>query len=454
MKPEDLDKLSKEQNATLRMAKRAALEAGIPPALFAAIVLKESSAMHPEDYSSGAIGSSQVRRAAIRDVNKDLGKRLDPHDPYQNLLIGANYLKLKLHEFEGDPEKAVLAYRWGAENVRKGKIPTTDPTYTKDIGMLVGGFKPLEHPYDYFSSKTLAHDNADSVASRLHKKEEPEVDMNMPEFMRDESRPNALAGVGGGILGAGASLLLRRSGFDQPPRGTTTGREAQVSGELERLRARASEPLPESGGRTPYNEAMEGNITEDEVKKTSGRARQAVYNRATADEARSARGHKPLSEFEGRRIMGSTDTGIAIPGTLMEELKEEKARAARTDKLLADNQAISNKERELARARVTDTPSTLARAGRALGHWLPQGLGGVGTVMSADKAMKLWEAGDRSQAVVNALEAAFGAVSMVPHPVARVVGGVGEAGMGGIDYLMDKYKEPKPVEESALGGMQ
>jgi len=444
MTPEDLKKLSKEQKNGMRMARKAALEAGVPPELFGAIILKESGGVHPKDFSSGAIGMGQLRKAAIRDVNKALGKTLDPHDPEQNLRMSAHYLKQKLNEFDGDPEKAVLAYRWGAENVRKGKIPDTDPAYTKDIGNLIGGFQP----YEGYSSKAGTNINLDAP-TRLENKAYREKQVE-----RDKLSDAAGSAATGAAVGAGASVLMRKAGFDQPPRGTTTGRATQVAGELERLRARAAEPLPESGGRSPYNEAMEGNITEDEAKKTSGRARQAVYNRATADEARSARGHKPLSEFEGRRIMGSTDTGIAIPGTLMEELKEEKARAARTDKLLADNQAISNKERELARARVTDTPSTLARAGRALGHWLPQGLGGVGTVMSADKAMKLWEAGDRSQAVVNALEAAFGAVSMVPHPVARVVGGVGEAGMGGIDYLMVKYKEPKPVEESALGGMQ
>jgi hypothetical protein len=449
MTPEDLKKLSKEQKNGMRMARKAALEAGVPPELFGAIILKESGGIHPKDYSSGAIGSAQVRKAAIRDVNKALGKELDPHDPYQNMLIGAHLLKQKLNEFDGDPEKATLAYRWGAKAVKEGRIPTTDPNYTKDIDALIGGFQP----YEGYSSKEQGEKiRAKGFAGLDLPSQMMILDTHNGPTKSDSDRVEAAAT--GAAIGAGTSIGLRRLGFDQPPRGTTSGRATQVAGELERLRAKAAEPLPESGGRTPYNEAMEGNITPDERKTTSGQARRAVFNRNVADEAREARGLKQLSEFDGRRIAGATDTGIAIPGTLMEELKAEKARAARTDKLLADNQAISNKERELAGAIRSDTPSTLARAGHALGHWLPQGLGGVGTVMSADKAMKLWEAGDRSQAVVNALEAAFGAVSMVPHPVARVVGGIGEAGMGGIDYLMDKYKEPKPVEESALGGMQ
>jgi hypothetical protein len=82
------------------------------------------------------------------------------------------------------------------------------------------------------------------------------------------------------------------------------------------------------------------------------------------------------------------------------------------------------------------------------------GLGAAGTLMSADEAVRRFNAGDRSGAVISALEAAFGAMSMMPawNPVTAGIKGVGTVGglaMSGGElskYLYDMYKNSQQPE--------
>jgi hypothetical protein len=82
------------------------------------------------------------------------------------------------------------------------------------------------------------------------------------------------------------------------------------------------------------------------------------------------------------------------------------------------------------------------------------GLGAAGTLMSADEAVRRFNAGDRSGAVISALEAAFGAMSMMPawNPVTAGIKGVGTVGglaMSGGElskYLYDMYKSSQQPE--------
>jgi hypothetical protein len=82
-------------------------------------------------------------------------------------------------------------------------------------------------------------------------------------------------------------------------------------------------------------------------------------------------------------------------------------------------------------------------------------LGAAGTLMSADEAVRRFNAGDRSGAVLSALEAAFGAMSMVPpyNPVTAGIKGVGTVGglaMAGGElskYLYDLYKSSQQPEK-------
>lgn len=105
------------------------------------------------------------------------------------------------------------------------------------------------------------------------------------------------------------------------------------------------------------------------------------------------------------------------------------------------------------------TPSTMARVGLAVANSpiLANTLGGVGTALSLQDAIERYKAGDTSEAVLSAIEAAFGGMSMLP-PVnpfflaAKGVGAVGGLGLAGGRALYNNYdtikaKAQRPASE-------
>jgi soluble lytic murein transglycosylase-like protein len=95
---------------------RAAVRAGLPPAIVHSIAQAES-AYQPEAVSpKGAIGLMQLMPATAAELNAD------PHDPAQNAEAGAMYLRDLLLKYENDPHqvsKAVAAYNAGPGAVDK-----------------------------------------------------------------------------------------------------------------------------------------------------------------------------------------------------------------------------------------------------------------------------------------------------------------------------------------------
>lgn len=77
------------------------------------------------------------------------------------------------------------------------------------------------------------------------------------------------------------------------------------------------------------------------------------------------------------------------------------------------------------------------------------GLAGVGTLMSVDEAIRRYNAGDYSGMVIPTLEAAFGAMSMMPawNPITAGIKGLGTAGGLGLGaYQLGKYGLQKAKE--------
>jgi len=71
--------------------------------------------------------------------------------------------------------------------------------------------------------------------------------------------------------------------------------------------------------------------------------------------------------------------------------------------------------------------------------------GAAGTVMSADEAVRRWKAGDRSAAVLSAIEALFGAMSLLPptnpaFAIAKGVGTLGGLGLAGYELGKPTYE--------------
>lgn len=112
------------------LTRRAAQQEHIDPALYQALVWKESRGKADARSPAGALGYSQL----MPDTARGLG--VDPSDPWQNLLGGARYLGQQLKAFGGDQAKALAAYNAGPGAVQKyGGVPPYAETqgYVKDI---------------------------------------------------------------------------------------------------------------------------------------------------------------------------------------------------------------------------------------------------------------------------------------------------------------------------------
>lgn len=101
---------------------RAALRAGIEPALLASLVWAESGFQPTARSHAGAIGLSQLMPGTAA------GLGVDPHDPEQNLDGGARFLAEQLRRF-GRNDLALAAYNAGPGRVeRAGGIPAIAET--------------------------------------------------------------------------------------------------------------------------------------------------------------------------------------------------------------------------------------------------------------------------------------------------------------------------------------
>jgi soluble lytic murein transglycosylase-like protein len=95
---------------------RAALHAGLPPAIVHSIARAESGYREDAVSPKGAIGLMQLMPKTAAELNAD------PRDPQQNAEAGARYLRDLLQKYENDPHqvsKAVAAYNAGPAAVDK-----------------------------------------------------------------------------------------------------------------------------------------------------------------------------------------------------------------------------------------------------------------------------------------------------------------------------------------------
>jgi soluble lytic murein transglycosylase-like protein len=95
---------------------RAAIHAGLPPAIVQSIARAESGYREDAVSPKGAIGLMQLMPKTAAELN------VDPRDPAQNAEAGARYLRDLLQKYENDPHqvsKAVAAYNAGPGAVDK-----------------------------------------------------------------------------------------------------------------------------------------------------------------------------------------------------------------------------------------------------------------------------------------------------------------------------------------------
>ncbi len=114
--------LETHKRALKSAAAEIAIQEGVPPELFLALVHAESS-FNPKARSHvGAIGLTQLMPGTARELG------VDPTDPIQNLSGGARYLRQQYQRF-GSWKLALAAYNAGPTRVaRLGRIPNIRET--------------------------------------------------------------------------------------------------------------------------------------------------------------------------------------------------------------------------------------------------------------------------------------------------------------------------------------
>lgn len=406
----DFTKLTSAQRENARKVYRAAVKHGVPPQQAVAQAYAESRLIDPGTNSKGAAGIMQVRQIAADEVYNQTGVRLDPADPEQNAELGVMYMRILGDRFDNDPEAVARAYNAGPTAQSKGKATSGE---TEDYVNKI-------REYGGFSAHDITPNLMQEEVTALPL---PEPAEEKPAWVADRVQAG-LYGAGAGMAtGYGASKL----GLNPTPTGQTTGRAAQVREEIEKLRDRLH--------RTPYEQSQQGTIGDEG---STGRQRQAVYNRWTNDEAMAAKGKQPLSEFEGRRIQGATDSGLAIPQSEMDRLAKEKVAKETAARIAKAQQELKLKEFELARAAKTDRVPLASRVSNIIGKVPVQGLAGAGAGMGIYDAIERYKAGDRSGAVISALQGIGGAMAMIPTMPTRIGGALLEAGAGALDYFRDQ----------------
>ena len=127
--PEMSISLLRAPSDLLPMIRDAAQKAGIDPALFEALIGRESSFQPGAISIAGAKGLAQL----MRPTADALGVK-NIFDPEQNLNAGARYLAQMLKMFDNDIELALGAYNAGPGTVRQvGRVPRESLQYVKDV---------------------------------------------------------------------------------------------------------------------------------------------------------------------------------------------------------------------------------------------------------------------------------------------------------------------------------
>jgi soluble lytic murein transglycosylase-like protein len=93
---------------------------GVSADLLRAVIATESNFDPRAKSSAGARGLMQLTPVTLRQI----GMKIDPFDPQQNIFAGAKYLGLLLDRFDGNVSLALASYNAGPTAVRRhGGIP-------------------------------------------------------------------------------------------------------------------------------------------------------------------------------------------------------------------------------------------------------------------------------------------------------------------------------------------
>jgi hypothetical protein len=101
------------------LADQYATQHGVDPGLFRALVRQESGWNPTAKSPVGAYGLTQAMPATAADPGFGVKPLVDIDNPEEQLRFGAEYLSKMIDRYDGDVNKALAAYNWGAGNADK-----------------------------------------------------------------------------------------------------------------------------------------------------------------------------------------------------------------------------------------------------------------------------------------------------------------------------------------------
>lgn len=133
----------------------------VPDALMESLIFHESSGNSEAKSKVGAVGLTQLMPGTAKEMGVT-----DRKDPYQSMEGGKKYLKKYVDKYDGDYEKALIAYNWGPGNVaRKGaeNAPEESKAYARKV-LAKAGMGPKPKPVTGF--ETAAADDMNAAVKK------------------------------------------------------------------------------------------------------------------------------------------------------------------------------------------------------------------------------------------------------------------------------------------------
>jgi len=122
-----------ENNRHRRVASQMAERYGVDPEIYNRLIAKESSWNPNAKGSAGEVGYTQIMAETAMDPGFGVTPIKDRSDPIDNLRFGAEYLGALLKEYDGDYNKALMAYNGGPGNVNRGTVSGDAKKYAAEV---------------------------------------------------------------------------------------------------------------------------------------------------------------------------------------------------------------------------------------------------------------------------------------------------------------------------------
>lgn len=393
----DANKLSDTQRQIAIMIADEARAAGVNPELALALAWQENRFNPAGRSPKGAIGPMQVMPSNARGLGIDPKDLLDPQ---KNVKAGITILKENLDRF-GDPRAAIVAYNFNQRAAR-------DFAKTGDINLLPEETRTLIERIDQLTPLKAASPYGPLAPVP------PEADQSAVEALPEGYRKVRRAIFGEGEIEPGGATLVGGAV------GAVAGTGERLSDFFKSRSPDVSEKIDTGAGpRLPTDSRDPGAWG-----RKTGVGLGTGSTREQSQRFKRSQPHGKISKRSAELFGEGADVEL--------DIERQAARAA-------SREASERMERELAER--AERARTLEKISKGMGR-IPGGsiLAGALTGKDIAEAMKRYEEGDVSGALINLVGGIGSAAALVPHPATRLIGGGLSLASMPAEYLNDLLK--------------